>query len=269
MKKFIVFIALMLSIVLLVAGCSSDSNENIQEADNIENQEDLVDEDNDALGEEEEQDDIDEEDIAEEDSDTEDDSSSLLDIFEKTDKMESYYYELDTNLSDGASYTTKIWIAKDKMKMESYYPENDETIIMIIDSEEGITYMYTPKENMAIKMDNDESSLIDEDASQSSQDYIDLMRELADDGSVNVENGRFNGESVKIISGDMYGSTNKMWISTKNGLPLKSEFYTDGELESSSLMKNFEEKSIDSSIFTIPEGTEIMDLTEELESIED
>lgn len=255
MKKLIVFIALILSFTLIITGCGNNSQEEEQEAKNVENS---------IVKEQEEDTPKDEEAISKNDTEEkdEDEESSLTDLFSKTRNMDTYYYEVYSDLADGTSYVTKVWFSENKTKMESHYPETGENIIMIINGEEEVSYLYMPAENMAIKMKYDNFSAFTEDGDQQgTQDYMEIMRELADDEEINIENGTFEGESVKIVTGIISGNTNKVWISNKTGFPLKSEFYMDGELESSAIFKNFEEKSIDSTIFTIPEDVEIQDMT--------
>lgn len=259
MKKFILFIALILSFTLIVVGCSNNSQEEEQEVSDVENN----------IEEEKEEDTPkDEEDVSKEDTEekdeekTEDTESSLTNVFNKARNMDAYYYEVYTDLADGTSYVTKVWFSENKTKMESDYPETGENVIMIMDGEEKVSYIYMPAENMAIKIKYDDfSEFTEEGEEQGTQDYIEIMKELADDEEITIENGTFEGESVKIVTGEISGNTNKIWISNETGFPLKSEFYMDGNLESTAIFKNFEEKSIEPSNFTIPEGVEIQDMT--------
>lgn len=257
MRKLIPIIILILSLTLILVGCGNseevDSNP-VEVEEDIEKTEEIED---DKIKE-----------TVEEDSETDEDEEEgiLEDIFGKAKKMDAYYYEVYMNSVDGPSLTTKVWFSDNKTKMESYNPENEETIIMIMNEEEEATYMYMPAENMAIKMKYD-SSAYTEEGEEGTQDYVDIMKELADDEEISIENGTLEGESVKIVTGEIMGNTNKIWISNKTGFPLKAEFYMDGELESTSEFKNFEEKTIDPSIFIIPEGVEIMDMTEGIEGI--
>lgn len=257
MKKIILFIILVLSFTLILFGCGDseevDSNP-VEVKDDIEKAEE-IEEDKDEIEE------IPEQEIPEDEAD-----GVLENIFSKTKKMDAYYYEVETNDKDGTFTTTKVWFSKNKTRMETFLSETDENVIMIMDGQEELSYLYMPEENMAIKMKYDPSAFTEEDE-QGTQDYIDIMKELADDEEISIENGNFEAESVKIVTGEIMGNTNKVWISNKTGFPLKGEFYMDGELESTSLFKNFEEKPIDSSIFNIPEGVEIMDMTEGIEGI--
>lgn len=250
MKKRNVFIALFLAFTLLFVGCGDTSKDETSEVDSVEN----------AMDEE----DTDQTDpMDEEDEDAEEDiESSSTNIFDNTRNMDAYYYEVNAELADGTSYITKIWSTENKTKMESVYPESGETVIMIMDEEEDLMYIYMPDENSAMMMKYDDDSVFtDEGEQQGSQDYIEIIKELADDEEITIENGTLDGEAVKIVTGEIEGNTNIIWISEQTGFPLKSEFYMNGALESSATFTNFEDKSIDPSIFELPEGVVIQDLT--------
>ncbi len=183
-------------------------------------------------------------------------------MFDTTRNLDAYYYEVSAELADGTSYITKVWSSENKIKMESNYAETGESVIMIMDEDEDVMYMYMPAENTAMMMEyDDESAITGEDEQQGAQDYMDIMREFADDDEITIEDGTFEGESVKIVTGEIDGNTNKMWISNETGFPVKSEFYMDGELESSATFTIFEETTIDPSTFELPEGVIIQDLT--------
>lgn len=248
MKKTTFFMAITLFFSLLVMGCSDTSNDEQTESESV-----------DQISTEEIVEDTSLEEVEEEDQKQEDSSASLFD----TQKNEgSYYYEVYTDSEDGTSHQTKLWASGDKNKLESYYPESDETVIIITDEEEGVMYTYRPAENMALMLNYNGGSTSEEDDEPSdTQDYIDFMTELADDDEATVEDATFEGEPVKLITNETDGNTHKIWFSTKTNFPLKSELYIDGELDSTSVIKNFEEKSIDPSIFKLPDGVEIQDLT--------
>lgn len=269
MKKSILFIALILAFTLIIVGCGDNSQKEDEVANSVENNIEKEEVDNTLKDEEElpEQDSKEKTEDKEEDKDLE---NSLTNIFSKTDNIDSYYYEAYGDLADGTSYVTKIWFSENKTKMEMHDNETGENSIMIIDGEEEVSYIYMPAENMAIKMQYDNTSAYTEEGEQQgTQDYVKIMKEISDDGDVDIESGTLEGQSVKIVTGEVLGNTNKIWISNKTGFPLKSEYYVDGKLESTVVFKNFEEKSIDSSIFTLPEDVEIMDINKELEGISD
>lgn len=247
MKKANILIMLLLSFTLIGAGCSDASKD---EESEVADMEEVIEEEKDTP-EEDENDDVDEQ-----------EEISSTSWFDTTKDLDAYYYEVSADLADGTTYITKVWSSENKTKMESNYPETGETVIMIVDDDEDVMYMYMPAENTAMMMKYDDDSVFTgEEGEQGSQDYIEIMKDLADDEEITIEDGTFEGEAVKIITGEIDGNTNKIWISDKTGFPLKSEFYMDGELESSATFTTFEETSIDPSTFELPEGVIIQDLT--------
>lgn len=247
MKKLKVFISLISVLSLVLVGCGGDTAKENQKVDGVK---DVVLEDKDS----------DMEKKPEVDSEGDEDDNSS-DSFGKIREMKEYYYEVEATSTDGTSFNSKFWFSGNKTRIDSISSETEQISTMIIDEDEKISYMYTPASNQAIKMNHDPSQLDDEDESEINVDYIDSMKDMDDDGNVDVENGTFEGELVKIVTTEIEGNTNKVWVSKKTGFPLKSEFYTDGKLEMVSLLKNFNDKPIDPSVFTLPEGVQIVDMT--------
>ena len=247
MRKQIIFIILVMAVVLVLAGCGTEPANEVPDqvmTPDIE-EEDVV-----AVEPKEEP----EEEVVEETGD-----EVLSNPFENINNMDEYYYEVESTTNE-QTFTTKLWTSGNRMKMESLYPETGESIIMVMDGEKGLLYMYQPSENTTIIMDLDTapSSIVPDD--EGNINYIDAMKKLSEDGSVIVEKGTFEGEPVQIITGEVMENKNIIWISTKTGFPLKAEYYENGTLFSSSLFKAFNNEAIDSSIFDIPEGTQVMDL---------
>jgi outer membrane lipoprotein-sorting protein len=238
MRKPIVLIMLFMSLVLVLGGCGSEPANETPEQVESPNIEDEVAEEP-AV------------EIEEEDSDK-DDSNSLSNPFSSVNSMDEYYYEVETIIEDVQVFTTEFWVSGNKSRTESTYPETGEHIIMVMNGEEEVYYMYMPAENMVMIMDygSGPSSLTPDE--EGDIDYIGAMKELSDDEDVKIEKGTFEGEPVQIITGDIMGSKNIIWVSTKTGFPLKSEFYEDGSLASTSLFKGFNNKSVDQALFEMP-----------------
>ena len=245
MRKPIIFIFLIMTFVLALAGCGGEATNETPEQVETPVVEDEV---------------VAEEPVEVEEDTAENDDKAFSNPFTNINKMGEYYYEVETIIEDVSVFTTEFWVSGNKSRMESKYPETGEHIIMIMDGEEEVTYMYMPSEDMVMIMDysSGPSSLSPDEEGEI--DYIDAMKDLSDDEDVKIEKGTLDGEPVQIITGDIMGNKNIIWVSTKTGFPLKSEYYEDGNLTSTSLFKGFNKKSVDQSLFLAPEGTEIMDL---------
>lgn len=243
MRKILVLIALIFTLIL--GACSGEpANEPLKETDPPLVEDDMIEEDP-----------IEVEEEADSDLDLED-----LNPFANISDMKEYYYEIETIIKDVSVFNTEFWVSGNKSRMESKYPETGEHIIMIMDGDEEVTYMHMPKENMTMIMDysSDLSSVTPDD--EGNIDYIDAMKDLSDDENVTIEKGTLDGEKVQIITGEIMGNKNIIWVSTKTGFPLKSEYYEDGALASTSLFKGFNNKPVDQALFNPPEGTQVMDL---------
>lgn len=246
MRKQIIFISLVLALVLALAACGEESaNETPEQVEAPELEDEIVEE----------------EPVVEvEEEDADKDDKALSNPFSNINDMSEYYYEVETIIEDVSVFTSEFWVSGNMSRMESMYPETGEHIIIIMDGNEGATYMYMPNEDMLMIMDYSSELSASTPDEEGNMDYIQVMKDLADDESITVEKGTFEGEPVQIISGDIMGNENIIWVSTKTGFPLKSEYYEDGELVSTSIFKGFNNKSIDQALFEIPEATEVMDL---------
>lgn len=253
MKRKISFIIFILVFTLAFVGCSKGSDKGDKDTgNNVQTEKTSTEKDD--TGE-----------AKEKDTKKEDD---IKDIFGNINNMDEYHYEMELSEEETSLVSMKMWVSKNKIRMETYSSEIGENIIMIIDNDEKTGYIYDPNAKTAIKIQYNNSSDDSEmDDLWDTKDYMDVIKEVFDEENMDIENGTFNGESVKIVSNKIGGDTSKMWISKKTSFPLKIETYTEGKLVSTVLFKNFERKSIDPSMFVVPEGTEIMDMTKMLEEM--
>lgn len=259
MKKPYSFIILLLIMAVLFVGCSEKSDEEID--DNV-SQEVETSEDDTSKDEEKEikDDEDDTEEVEEKVPETEDKESILSNIFNKADKMNEYSYHMDMIVEDGVSSEGKFWISNNKVKMEFETIEGEKNVV-VMDGEENLSYFYNPVDKTGVKMTYDISDE-EQNTQLGAQNYVDIMKEISDDGNVKVEKGTLDGETVDIVSGEVQGDTSKMWISRKTGFPLKHESYTNGELDVTIIYSDFETGSIDPSVFTVPDDIKFTDMTQ-------
>ena len=169
---------------------------------------------------------------------------------------DDFYYETEI-IVDGLSYFEKYWYSGNMSRHEVVGSEYQENLINIGDKEKKIISLYEPEDNSVMIIEYDPSSNAFDDSRGS--DYMDqLIGLFDDDGKVKVEKGSLDGQKVQIITGNIFGKRNTMWISTKIRHPLKNEQYDeDGEVEVLTLFRNFSTEPIDQSVFVIPEGVEV------------
>lgn len=232
MRIPIVLIILVMSLVLVLGGCGdSPANETAEKVETP------------SVGNEVK---VEEPEVVEEDLD---------DSFEEN-VSEDYYYETET-IIDGLSYFEKYWHSGNMSRHEVVGSEYQENLINIGDEEKRIISLYEPEDNsVMIREYNPSSNTFDDSRGP---DYVDqIIGIFDDDGNVKVEKGSLDGQKVQIITGNIFGKKNTMWVSTKIRHPLKNEQYDeDGEVEVLTLFSNFSTEPIDQSVFVIPEGVEV------------
>ena len=248
MRKPIIFMALIMTLILVLAGCSGDSEKEVPVQEDTTEMENEVVEEPIVEIEEEVEDNMDK-----------DDENPFANIS----NMDEYYYEMETQVGGELISTSKIWVSGNKSRFESQSPYSNDIAIIIANDDEGFTYIYTPAQNMATKMPFDSAEIIEDPDSDENIDFVENFKILSDDENITIENGDLEGEPVKIIIGDYDGDTTKTWVSTKTGFPLKSEYYADGNLESATLFKGFNNDSIDPSMFELPDGVQIIEMPQQ------
>jgi outer membrane lipoprotein-sorting protein len=128
-----------------------------------------------------------------------------------------------------------------------------ESYIIIMDQDAGVMYMYYPSQNMAMKMTFEGT-----DTQGAVQDPESLLQYNPDvTGTETID-----GKPCIVISYSEPGvGTFKEWIWTEYGFPLKIET-TTSEGTSTVEFKNISFSSIDDSVFELPPGVEITDMSD-------
>ena len=241
MKKQMVFIGIILTLLLVLAGCgASPANETPEKVETPELESEVV---------------VEEAEVVEQEADENEDTEFVNPFSDNNTSEKDYYYELEV-ISDGNTDLLKFWVSGNKSRMEMIPSETQDHVVTILDKDEKVSYIYEPEENTVMIMDYDPTESLTSD----DKDYIDsIIAIFDDDGAVKVENGNLDGEEVQIISGNMFGEKNIIWVSTKNKFPLKSETYSDDQVSLVRLFKNFRYETPDPSLFVLPEGVEVVD----------
>lgn len=232
MKKQMLFIGLVLTLLLLLGGCGGQpANEKPEKVETPGVESEAVKED------------------------PEVDETELDDTF--VDNIsDDYSYETET-IVDGLSYFEKYWYSGNMSRYEVVGSEYQENLINIGDKEKRTMSLYQPEENSVMIIDFDPSSVNFDDSR--GPDYMDhLVGSFDDDGKVKVEKGTLDGQKVQIITGNVFGKKNTMWVSTKIRHPLKIEQYgEDGQVEVLIIYRNFSTEPVDQSLFGFPDGVEV------------
>lgn len=160
-------------------------------------------------------------------------------------------YEYEAQMPDSQKIVAKTWIKGKKMRTEMANPAEGGNIITIIDSEKGVAYVYQPAQNMATKMD---ISMAQQEESSSPAETLESYK--PDDMKMV---GRETVDGKKCLVYDFLDGQTKAWLWEENGLPIKTEVIMDGK-KAVGLFKNLKIGDVPDSMFTLPEGTQIMEL---------
>jgi outer membrane lipoprotein-sorting protein len=178
--------------------------------------------------------------------------SSLADILGQGAAITSIYYEMVTTVTGQGTVTSKVWM-KEYKKFRMEMTAEGESYIMIINQDAGEMYMYYPSQNMAMKMTFEGT-----DTEGMVEDPESLLQYNPDVTGTDT----IDGKPCIVISYSEPGfGTFKEWIWTEYGFPLKIET-TTSEGTSTVEFKNISFSSISDSEFELPDGVQIMDLSE-------
>jgi outer membrane lipoprotein-sorting protein len=178
--------------------------------------------------------------------------SSLADLVSKGEAITSIYFEMATSMPGQDAVTVKMWV-KNQTKIRAEMTAEGETVIIISDMNEGVMYMYYPSQNMAMKMTTDTGTTFD-DPFEDLGDMLDYNPDI-------VGTETFDGKPCMVVTYDMPGTgTVKAWIWTEYGFPLKIET-TTSEGTMTVVFTNMSFDPIDDSMFELPAGVQIMDMT--------
>ena len=182
----------------------------------------------------------------EEENGTPSNGESLEDILGLGAGIESVKYDMIMNAPGMPEVTMEMWIKENKMRAEM--TELGETIVMLMDYDEGVAYMYMPDENMAMVIPLTEmpESAIEEAQSIPDYDYTVIRTETLD------------GKECLVVEYTVEQETAKMWIWKEHGFPIRIEV-TTAEGTAIIEFKNIDFGDIDDSMFELPAGVDIME----------
>jgi len=176
---------------------------------------------------------------------------SLEDILGGISGIDSIKYDMTVIPPEGDEFTTRIWIKGSKMRTESSV--EGETVVMILDQDAETMYMYMPEQNMAMKMTFDTSQVEDS--------VIDETEGITAQNPVTVGTETLDGKVCLVIEYSGDGVTTRAWIWKEKGLPVQMTMNTP-QGDSTIKYQNYDFGAIDDSVFSIPEGVEIVDMSQ-------
>lgn len=145
--------------------------------------------------------------------------------------------------------TMKAYVKKGKSRLEM--SAMGEEAVMIID--ETAAYMYLPAMNMAMKIPFDMAE------EQAGPDVTDVAEEATQGRLIRTET--IDGKVADVYEAIVDGEKTTTWIWQEKGFPLRVETETD-EGTVVIVMKNITFGGLDDSLFELPAGVEVTDISE-------
>ena len=161
-------------------------------------------------------------------------------------------YDCEVSIPEGNKVSMKAWIKGKKMRTEMPNTEGSGSIVSIIDSEQGVAYMYQPDQKMATKMS---ISMSQQGNSPSPQE---TMASLKPNDMKYTGKDSVDGKKCLVYEYVENKETSKIWLWEDYGVPLKIEATTDGK-KSVMEYRNVKLDEIPASMFEVPAGTKIME----------
>jgi len=159
--------------------------------------------------------------------------------------IDSVKYDMLITAPGAPTVTMHFWVKHNKMRTET--TEQGQNIVMLVDYDEGVMYVYMPDENMAMKVDFGQAAKSAVEEAQAITNYNPhIIGTETRDGKVCLV-AEYTVEQV----------TAKMWIWKEHGFPIRIETTTT-EGKTIIEFKNIEFADILDRMFELPEGVQIM-----------
>lgn len=176
---------------------------------------------------------------------------SLEDILGGISGLDSVKYDMVVLPPEGGEFTTHIWIKGSKMRTESSV--EGETVVMIMDQDLETMYMYMPQQNMAMK--------IAFDTSQVEDSVIDETEGITAHNPVTIGTETLDGKVCLVIEYSDGNVSARAWIWKDKGLPVQM-IMTTPQGDSTIKYQNYDFGMIDDSLFSVPAGVEVVDMSQ-------
>jgi hypothetical protein len=172
-------------------------------------------------------------------------SQTLGDILGRAAGVSSLQYDMVITTSGAQQLTQKIYVKKNKMRMEM--TQSGQTIIVLIDMDAKTMYNYMPAQNMAIKMTFNPTS----------KSAMDEAKSLSNYNPTIVGTETIDGKVCTVVQYTAQGASTKMWLWQDHGLPIRVEAVT-AQVTTLMEYKNIQFSDIADSTFELPAGVQIM-----------
>lgn len=202
------------------------------------------------------------EEVIEREEEADMDEEELMGIITKGKEISSMSYEVEM-YSPEATMEGSFWQKGEKIRMEGKIEMEEaekgiveEEMIVIVDNKEKVAYTYIPAQDMAVKIGLEETEEV-QDVSMKGQ-----STDLSEKQPVIVGVETLRGKECIVVEYTAEeGTTGKMWIWKKHGIPIRVES-DETVIEA----KNIEFGEIPDGKFELPEGVEPMEIPNNMPS---
>lgn len=181
---------------------------------------------------------------------------------------EHFYYRSDVVSAQGTSYTMDFWMDGDSIRVETSGLEDSQTSVMIYNAADKMTYQYIEGQTTGVAMSDD---MDDEEDLEDLEDMgpVDLSELVSEDDEydeVYAEIRQEGGEEVIYIemtaTEDSVTVRSLFWYSLENAFLKASEIYYNDVLNLSQTVVEFDSESdIDNQMFSPPADIEFEDFS--------
>lgn len=178
-------------------------------------------------------------------------TESLTDILGKVKGITSFKYDMVVAVPGQATTTQKIWFEGKKMRMEATL--EGQKAVYLVDISKQQAYLYTPAQNMAMKIDFGQ---VQESAGESPEEQTGYIMNY---NPTTVGSEVLDGKSCLVIEYTTGAGEVKMWLWKKYGFPIKTET-TTAKGTTVVELKNIELVDIPDSMFELPAGVQVMEM---------
>ncbi len=179
---------------------------------------------------------------------------SAADLFAKGMNVDGFSYDYVVTMPTGEELTHKMWVKDGNMRSEMENPAGGEPTLSIVNMDEGMVYIYQPETNFAMQMPIDESDV----DTTSPKDYF--SEADSEDGLLFTSRETFDNKECLVYETNYEGGKGKIWIWEEAGMPLRVETTSGTETIVVEFL-NFTIGDIDDSMFELPSGVQIMDMS--------
>jgi outer membrane lipoprotein-sorting protein len=178
---------------------------------------------------------------------------SAAELFAKGMTLDGFSYDYVITMPTGEKLTHKMWVKGGNMRSEMENPGGGAPTLSIINMEEDMVYIYQQETNFAMQMPIKESDV----DTTSPKDYF---NKSDPEGLLFTSREIFDNKECLVYETNYEGGQGKIWIWEEGGMPLRVETTSGTETIIVEFL-NFTIGNIDDSMFQLPAGVQIMDMS--------